>query len=61
MQNYWSALSYGKLQLGVVANTDAAGTPVIPTIAPKDDNANAWSRPAPSRGGPTAARRPAAC
>ena len=42
MQNYWSALSYGKLQLSVVANTDATGTPVIPAISPKDDNANAW-------------------
>jgi hypothetical protein len=42
INRYWSALSFGKLQVSVAANTDKAGNPVIPTIAPKNDDGNEW-------------------
>lgn len=42
LHNYWAALSYGKLQVGVAPNTNAAGTTLIPTITPAKNNADDW-------------------
>ncbi len=42
LHNYWSTLSYGKLQVSVAPNTDAAGVPQLPTINPASNNADDW-------------------
>jgi ribosome modulation factor len=42
MHNYWSALSYGKFQVGIDAYRDAQGNIVIPTITPNQNNADDW-------------------
>jgi M6 family metalloprotease-like protein len=42
IHNYWAALSYGKLQVGVTAYTESNGTPHLTTVHPAADNADDW-------------------
>jgi hypothetical protein len=42
VRGYWSTLSYGHLSLGVDTPRDAAGVPLVPTVAAPGGNADDW-------------------